>query len=73
MSVRKKDKKLLSWLEQQEFNEIHNKDKVDFFRMYCKQIKSRNILIIALFISIIFIVSTLTLNPEYSLTVVFWI
>lgn len=71
MSIRKKDKKLLSWLEQQEFNEIHNKDKVDFFRMYCKQIRSRNILIIALFISIIFIVSTLTLNPEYSLTVVF--
>lgn len=71
MNIRKKDKKLLNWLEKQEFNEIHNKDKIDFFRMYCKQIKSRNILIIALFLSIIFIVSTLTLNPEYSLTVVF--
>lgn len=71
MNIRKKDKKLLNWLEKQEFNEIHNKDKIDFFRMYCKQIKSRNILIIALFLSTIFIVSTLTLNPEYSLTVVF--
>lgn len=71
MSVRKKDKRLLEWLEKQEFNEIHNKDKIDFFNMYCKQIKSRNILIIALLLSIIFIVSTLTLNPEYSLTVVF--
>lgn len=71
MSVRKKDKRLLEWLEKQEFNEIHNKDKIDFFNVYCKQIKSRNILIIALLLSIIFIVSTLTLNPEYSLTVVF--
>lgn len=61
---------MLNSINEGEFKEIHNIDKVDFYRIYCKQTKSRNILLVALLLSIVFIVGALTLNPEYSITVV---
>lgn len=68
--MRKKNKKFLEWLEEQKFTEINNNDKFEFFRTYCKQVKSRSILLIAFILSIFLIIGTMAINPEYSITIV---
>ncbi len=66
----KKQKRILKKLNSFKFKEIHNRSKEDFFKIYCNQIKSRNILLIMFFVSVLFIVGTITINPEYSITLV---